>query len=237
MYMQWQTPEIVIPKPSKAVPVMFVDQRHSKEFLTANGLAKEICITVVIDRHALAAHEFWHRKTEGRWVDHPPARKKTHADEHFADHFGVSGRLLQLRREMPNAAPQPNLAVPGAVFLTIVFAALETVAEVDFAVVELSHTEFEVRILDERRFHRAPPELPAGSKVPSRRELAKFQQPLLGTKDEVGRVRTIDIVGGRTASDYRTLATHQFDPEERWKREQQFQGRLAQQQAAFRARC
>eukprot|EP00931_Biecheleriopsis_adriatica_P107906 TRINITY_DN82248_c0_g1_i1.p1 TRINITY_DN82248_c0_g1~~TRINITY_DN82248_c0_g1_i1.p1 ORF type:complete len:237 (-),score=51.74 TRINITY_DN82248_c0_g1_i1:44-754(-) len=223
MYMQWRTPVTTIPS-SKGLPRLFTDERYSTERRLKDAPIHEKNIIVVTDRHALAAHEHWQRKTKGRWVDPPsPADKQqeVHPSRSFQHPpYACSGKLLTLEREAPNVPPQFNIAVTSPVMLTIEFAAEDQVCDVDFAVVELSHSEYEVRVLSERRRFR---KLAAGQELASKRELARLQEQLVGTPAAVGRVRTLDIVGGQCAANYRQAARREFDPEERRCRAQYFE--------------
>ncbi|CAE8625957.1 unnamed protein product [Polarella glacialis] len=204
---------------------LFVDKMQSYEdtHIAGNVTVKKKHIAAVTDKHALAAHEFWHRKTQGRWVD--PAKFKHTSDEApeaapaprnpAEPPWGRSGALVALSRHLPGQPPQANVAVPGPVCLTIVFKAEHLVNTVTFAVTEISHTEFEVRVLTENRAFRPLPDPAPGAEPLKQGDLAKLGEPLVGTRDAVGRVKTLDIVGGKWGASSRQIAAHEFSREDR----------------------
>eukprot|EP00441_Pelagodinium_beii_P034273 CAMPEP_0197627430 /NCGR_PEP_ID=MMETSP1338-20131121/6051_1 /TAXON_ID=43686 ORGANISM="Pelagodinium beii, Strain RCC1491" /NCGR_SAMPLE_ID=MMETSP1338 /ASSEMBLY_ACC=CAM_ASM_000754 /LENGTH=203 /DNA_ID=CAMNT_0043198157 /DNA_START=159 /DNA_END=770 /DNA_ORIENTATION=+ len=200
-----------------------------------DGKIQETHIVTVSDKHALAAHEHWHRKTKGRWIDPPvPPKNKTLAQ--YYPKRGTTGLLLALQRDGISASQVNNIAVQGPVLLTIRFASLDQVVEVDFAVVEISHTEYEVRVLDERRSFRKPPQLPEGAEEPTKKDRARLQEMLVGTAAAIGRVRTIDMVGGHWGADSRKIADNEFDFQERARRQQYFDACRARQAALLKER-
>merc|ERR1712176_1136056 len=64
---------------------LFVDLRLCQSVLkTGKRLSRFYHTVVVTDRHALAAHEFWHRKTGGIWseyVQHHKADDSSSSDD------------------------------------------------------------------------------------------------------------------------------------------------------------
>ncbi|CAJ1387784.1 unnamed protein product [Effrenium voratum] len=171
--------------------------------------------TVVTDRHALAAHEFWHRKTGGCWMDPQWLEDGTR--------YSSSGRLLAVCA-VPEA--RDELAQKR---VRIRFAAADQVAVVDFAVEELSNTEFEVRVLEEARGRRALPDRLEDKVYLSPTEYASLRESLVGSPAAVGRVRTLDIVGGWPAADMRQCARHELSFQERERKEIQVRNILARQ--------
>ncbi|CAJ1338065.1 unnamed protein product [Effrenium voratum] len=142
MYLQWRTPHLH-PERVNMKSCLFTDARDSgPELLECQ--VRGWRTTVVTDRHALAAHEFWHRKTGGCWMDPQWLEDGTR--------YSSSGRLLAVCA-VPEA--RDELAQKR---VRIRFAAADQVAVVDFAVEELSNTEFEVRVLEEARGRRALPD-------------------------------------------------------------------------------
>eukprot|EP00434_Breviolum_minutum_P040034 symbB.v1.2.035566.t1/scaffold4822.1/size34315/4 len=82
----------------------------------------------------------WHRKTGSCWID--PVWMENR------DMYSCSGTLVALHRmEAPNQLPRSQLQIN--------FAAADQVAKVEFMVTEVSHTEFEVQVLKERRSSRS----------------------------------------------------------------------------------
>ncbi|CAK9001997.1 Uncharacterized protein SCF082_LOCUS7143 [Durusdinium trenchii] len=151
-------------------------------------------VTVVNDRHALAAHEYWHRRTGSSWID--PV---------WMDDASYSSSGILLALERLEAPGQPRSSQ-----VRIRFRAADQEATVDFLVTDVSHSEFEVRVLDERRSRRHDQEVYLSSE-----EYANLDVRLCGTPAATGRIRTLDIVGGYWSADTRQCARHELSLQER----------------------
>eukprot|EP00933_Yihiella_yeosuensis_P019118 TRINITY_DN15508_c2_g3_i1.p1 TRINITY_DN15508_c2_g3~~TRINITY_DN15508_c2_g3_i1.p1 ORF type:complete len:229 (-),score=37.08 TRINITY_DN15508_c2_g3_i1:95-781(-) len=208
MFVEWQTPFATKAKRKGGPfddggPFLFVHKGKSSP------------VHVVNDKHALAAHEHWHRKTGGHWVT-PPAQREEDPDQLPRAPFGLSGTLLSACREAPAGGMKvdPEVAVPGVVVVTISFKALTHEAIVDFAVAEISHTEYEVHVLEERRNWNKQNLISQKKDARTKKQLQGLEEIVKGTSRGIGRIRTIDLVGGRWAASARQAAHFELGMEE-----------------------
>eukprot|EP00439_Symbiodinium_sp_Y106_P041115 s1900_g5.t1 len=153
---------------------------------------------VVTDRHALAAHELWHRRTGGIWMD-PQFIGEQQCTAR--SRYSCSGQLMSLERMAPEAKPRPGVAVPGPVKVRLLFEALD---------VETRQRRWlPLRLADKDYL------------TPSQNRM--LQERLAGTDRAVGRVRVIDIVGGNWMADMRQIARHEYSAEERGRKAEHVQ--------------
>mmetsp|Transcript_66975 Transcript_66975/g.199228 ORF Transcript_66975/g.199228 Transcript_66975/m.199228 type:complete len:228 (+) Transcript_66975:55-738(+) len=108
---------------------IFEDVRHCREASDLLENPQPAQAVIVTDQRALAAHEYWHRRTRGIWAK---CREEASAGG------GFSGKLVYLRSS------------DTSTFLTIVFANRLIETTVDFTV-ETCPGAFAVRVLAERR--------------------------------------------------------------------------------------
>ncbi|CAL1164382.1 unnamed protein product [Cladocopium goreaui] len=189
-----------------------MDALNSSEMLLESLQVHHDHVIVVTDRHALAAHEYWHRKTGSCWIDAVWISNQ--------ESYSCSGTLVALQRlEAPNQLPRSQLQIN--------FAAADQVVKVEFMVSEVSHSEFEVQVLRERRHRRN-----FGDEVYlSNEEYSNLAVQLAGSRAAVGRVRTLDIVGGFWSAETRQCARHELSLQERQGKTLQLQRYLAAQEA------
>mmetsp|Transcript_4985 Transcript_4985/g.11311 ORF Transcript_4985/g.11311 Transcript_4985/m.11311 type:complete len:288 (-) Transcript_4985:40-903(-) len=256
---------------------LFVDVRQCK---TVNNDGKWCFHTAVVtDKHARAAHEYWHRKTNGLWAEShlvwpveqeadrdifnridtnrdgvisraefdrylqgglaaedreeaEAAAKRKDAARRMSDHIGgTSGKLVSLERPAPvpggpgRGAP-PGVCLPGLVLVTIEFSNRMMDISVDFSVEELSRTDYEVRVLEERRApfqaYREMCSVRSSLSSARRHELSFSARPedhalwkishkeIVGTRDAVGRVRTLDLLDGMSGTCMKREALRSF---------------------------
>ena len=196
MHLQWRTPQYKEVPQRKLKSCLFVDSMNSDSTLLEMLQVHHDQVIVVTDRHALAAHEFWHRKTGSCWID--PVWMENR------DMYSCSGTLVALHRmEAPNQLPRSQLQIN--------FAAADQVAKVEFMVTEVSHTEFEVQVLKERRSSRSFDD----EVYLSNQEYSNLAVQLAGSRAAIGRVRTLDIVGGFWSAETRQCARHELSFQER----------------------
>mmetsp|Transcript_15879 Transcript_15879/g.37514 ORF Transcript_15879/g.37514 Transcript_15879/m.37514 type:complete len:242 (-) Transcript_15879:6-731(-) len=211
MYIQWRTPPVQHEMPARGLKsCLLLDEANCGEVLREDKV-REHRNTVVTDRHALAAHEFWHRRTGGIWMDPVFVDAKSMGQRRYSS----SGQLLSIERLAPDARPVLGVAVPGAVRVRLRFEAVDQVAVVDFVVLEVSHTEFEVSVVEEQRSLRPLPKRLEHKVYLSHKDYSKLQETLVETDRAVGRLRTLDIVGGCWMADLRQTARHELAPQAR----------------------
>lgn len=110
---------------------LFKDERHSDP-------CHDICVT---DEHAIAAHTYWHRVTDGIWMDF----RKGEDDE-----YGFSGKLLSVRKEDCSKSPWGTAAISRCI-VSIKFMHEYMHVHVDFEVTQLQFRQTEIRVLSEQR--------------------------------------------------------------------------------------
>lgn len=118
--------------------------------------------TAVTDLHALAAHEHWHRRTSHEWVCYLWRPDLTEA---------TSGELLALR-------PTSVGCWSGSI-VTICFRRSGCALHVELEVLEISRTEFSVRVLSEKQVQGVSREL-----------------VLAGSAQAYGTVKLMDVIYG-----------------------------------------
>lgn len=145
---------------------------------------------------ALAAHEFWHRQTEGVWAG--LLRRKPGAK---SGQGTASGLLLALDHGRDKSWTLEDVAVPVPVFLSICFTHPTMEVVVDFVVTEITHSDFEVIVIGERRAPKSPSRDfythtaadPDRAKA-FRQDERAIQRSLVGTEAARGRVTTSNMV-------------------------------------------
>jgi len=262
------------------VTYIFADVRNAKAKLDNAARLVGVDAPSVTDRHALAAHSHWHRRTNGVWAEFvddlphhaafvedgaewpdpsvpwagacdacgnvflegqddlafcPNCGRKRELDP---DLTGTSGKLVALKRTPQKergpgdggfSGPVAGVAVMAPVSLTIVFANKFMQVTVDFEVMEISHSEFEVTVLHEsRKMYNAvvhvTPQVITGacsnrnstSNVRLEMEsqdlqlVSNLRKELVNTRDAVARVRTGDLVYSNPGSACRRAAKKNF---------------------------
>mmetsp|Transcript_102141 Transcript_102141/g.255980 ORF Transcript_102141/g.255980 Transcript_102141/m.255980 type:complete len:243 (+) Transcript_102141:71-799(+) len=173
---------------------LFIDQRFSKRTVTEDLDHFEAII--VTDKHALAAHEHWHRKTKMFW-----ARPKQ----------GFSGALLDICQQEPSpevldeSSACEGVPVSGDKLLTIAFSHKFMTLIVDFIVKEVYPMEFDVCVLKEERRHVGKMRQPGDTGFEAWWEEyyplhRKLHKQIAGTAKARGTVRMSDILDGATGT-------------------------------------
>lgn len=118
--------------------------------------------TAVTDLHALAAHEHWHRRTSHEWACYVWRPDLTEA---------TSGELLALR--------PTSIGCWSGSIVTICFRRSGCALHVELEVLEISRTEFSVRVLSEKQVQGVAREL-----------------VLAGSAQAYGTVKLMDVIYG-----------------------------------------
>mmetsp|Transcript_163231 Transcript_163231/g.523598 ORF Transcript_163231/g.523598 Transcript_163231/m.523598 type:complete len:239 (-) Transcript_163231:37-753(-) len=193
---------------------LFLDMRHSRRDVRSVGdgdiVHDRFDAVVVTDRHALAAHEFWHRATQLLWA---------------APKDGFSGALLDVSQDQNAFYDDPTSVYEGPVggvaakLLSVAFVhnfkSIRHRVVVDFSVTELGGGEFLVEILGEemRQLGEMPDQKDPGfleywmEYKPVRR---KVHKQIVGTSKARGTIRMIDVLDGLTGSKARLGAERRF---------------------------
>jgi len=186
----------------------FVDARRSSTVHDVEAGKKTLTASVVSNRHALAAHEYFHRRTAGFWAQHCHGAG-LEAAKMSTEISGVSGLLVSL-----------TCSEQGAVLLSIIFGNCLMELTVNFSVQEVSPMEFEVHVLEEGR--RPLCEMGGLSDTSSTCDsmclgapddlilLRQSRKRIAGTKLAVGRVGLTELLDGLAAASSRKLADRVF---------------------------
>lgn len=128
---------------------LFIDHRHTK-YHDGEDL-HHFEVHVVSDKHALAAHEFFHQQTRHFWAKSPDG---------FTGVLVASTDVATATSRVPvdDHSRMSSQVVGGWKLITIIFKHDLMQLTVDFAVKEVLHGEFEVRVMrEERSFLGQPP--------------------------------------------------------------------------------
>jgi len=199
---------------SKPQPAVFLDQRRTHLERAPLALSHFDVKTFddplgrtppVTDHSALAAHEFWHRRTNGIWSNF------LH-DENCCTDRGVpvrlSGLLLALSPSQQAAQhgfswnsyeATQSVGSPNSIEVTIAFIHKLMRISVDFQVVRLSPTRLQVTVVTERRLTADPVDVKRLSPEQANEHqkiLSKLNRSVADCEQKVGMVSHMDIIEG-----------------------------------------
>jgi len=186
----------------------FIDARRSSAVHDVETGNRILTASVVSNRHALAAHDYFHRKTAGFWAQHCHGAG-LEAAKMSTEISGVSGLLVSL-----------TCNGQGVVLLSILFGICLMELTVNFSVHEVSPMEFEVHVLEEVR--RPLCEMGGLSNTSSDCDsmclgapddlvlLRQSRKRIAGTRLAVGRVGLTELLNGLGTASSRKLADRVF---------------------------